>query len=195
MSKNTKIIIGVVAGLLVLCMIACVAVALFTGLLGSRVAKQVSNSTTSDPQQLAQRQSEIADFSVPAGFQPDTSMSILGINMVVYKGATNKSYMFLMQMPAQVEINESTIQQFESQMERQTGRNISNIKTIDTKTMTLRDQPAQEIVQEGTDSDGNTFRQMMVIFSGKGGTAMLSIGGPASGWDQAAYDKMIESIH
>lgn len=195
MSKNTKIILGIVAGLVVLCGIACVVLALSFGLIGRQVAKQVSSGVSEDPQKVQAAAQQIADFDLPAGFTPQTSLDLLGFKMVAYTASSEKNYLILMQMPTTMEINETTIQQFEQQMEKQSGRQINNLHTVDSRQLTIRGKPAQEITQEGSDDSGATIRQMMVIFEGKGGnTAMLVAGGPADQFKQSDFDTMVQSI-
>lgn len=192
MTRNTKIIIGVVAGLAVLCLIACGVGVLGLGLFGTSVARSVQ----SNPGQAAQVGSEIADFETPPGFSATSSVNILGIKIVIYNNnsGSSENTLFLLEMPTQGDLSEQTIQQMQQAMERQSGRNLQNVRTISTKTLTIRGKPAQEIIQEGTSSSGSTYRQMMVAFQGKNGLAMLSVVGPSSSWDQSAYDSMVQSI-
>lgn len=192
MTRNTKIIIGIVIGLIVLCFIACVLIALGLGLVG----RQVTRSVQLTPENAAQTAAEIADFTPPAGFQPTASVNILGIKMVTYEtqGQANNSALFLMQLPTQGEISQAQIEQLQRRLEQQTGRNLSNLRTIDSRSATIRGQPGQVILQEGTSTDNVTYRQLLVAFHGKGGTALIAVYGPANTWDQAAYDQMIQSI-
>jgi hypothetical protein len=191
MSRNTKIILGIIIGLVVLCGIACAVAVLGFGLLGRSIASGVKTN----PAQASQTAASIADFTPPADFQPTNSVTILGVKLVTYQTQDNNSALFLMQLPTQGEITSSQIEQLQRTMEQQSGRSLSNVRTIDSRTTTIRGQPAQVILQEGTDSNNNTYRQLLVAFQGKGGTALLAAIGPASTWNQSAYDQMIQTIH
>lgn len=192
MSKQTKIIIGVIAGILVLCLAICVVGGLLTTILGRNIAANAN----ADPEKAAQTASEIADFTPPAGYQPVTGLNILGYTIVVYDNTSEASdVMILMQMPGLTEIDEATIRQMQQAMERQSGQRMNNMQVIETRDLTIRDKPARVIIQEGTYSDNSApVRQAMVAFQGKGGVAMLMLAAPTDTWDQASIDRMVESI-
>ncbi len=194
MSKQTKIIIGVIAGILVLCLAICVVGALWFNIIGKRIASDAKP----DPQKAVQTASEIADFTPPAGYQPSTGMKILGYTIVVYTSGESSStnMLMLMQIPGTADINDATIVQMQQAIETQSGRQMNNMKVVETRDLTIRGKPARVIVQEGSYA-GNlaTIRQMMVVFQGKGGVAMLMTTASADAWNQQEMDQMVESIH
>jgi hypothetical protein len=191
MSKNTKIIIGVVAGLLVLCLIACGVGVLALGWFGNRVASSVKE----DPAGAASAAAQIADIPLPAGYQADASMEILGIKFITFKNLSDeKAMMMLAQVPDSGQSGSLDVNQIQKAMQQQSGQNLSGLKTIDSRTATVRGQPASVLIQEGENANNETFRQMIVTFQGKGGLALLTVFGPSQSWDQSAYDQMIESI-
>ncbi len=190
MSKNTKIIIGVIAGVLVLCMIACVVSVAVFGWFGTKVAENV----TIEGEGSQATQAEIAELDMPARFTPLSGMSLMGIKMVVYKSTNEKEVAVLMGMPVQEEINDDTLRQLQEGMGRSTSRNFSNMKTIETRDVTIRGESGKVIIQEGTDDEGTPYRLMMTAFQGQTGIAMLMIGAPTAEYDQAEYDAIIESI-
>ncbi len=190
MSKNTKIIIGVIAGVLVLCMIACVVSVAVFGWFGIKVAENV----TIEGEGSQATQAEIAELDMPARFTPLSGMSLMGIKMVVYKSTNEKEVAVLMGMPVQEEINDDTLRQLQEGMGRSTSRNFSNMKTIETRDVTIRGEPGKVIIQEGTDDKGTPYRLMMTAFQGQTGIAMLMIGAPTAEYNQAEYDAIIESI-
>jgi hypothetical protein len=190
MSKNTKIIIGVIAGLLVLCLIACGVGVLGLGLFGSRVASNVIQ----EGEDTGATQAEIAEVSMPARFTPDGGFSMLGIKMIMYKSTSAHEAAMLIQMPVQEEINDSTVRQLIEGMQRSSNRSFTNLETIEERDATIRGKPAKIIIQEGTDNDGDTMRMMMTAFQGKSGIAMLMIFAPPSTYNQADYDTIVKSI-
>ena len=194
MTKQTKIIIGVLAGLLGLCLIACVAVFLFLRVAGPRVAQTIEKSVVSEPGNVPATASEIADFSLPAGYSPLTSINLLGIKMAMYDGGGADHFLAILQLPNQGEINDTSIQEMEQALSQGSSRNLSNLNTVNQQDLTIRGQPAKLIVQEGTNSDGSSFRQVLVAFQGKGGPALMAVMGPTAGWDQAQVDSLVQSI-
>lgn len=188
-SNTGKIIVIVVAVVACLCLVSCAVGAL----LFQRIGSAVSGAVEMDPQEVSSAIDKVASIEVPANFKPGTSMDLLGMTFVLYEGTDGQSGMVVLQMPAAMELNDANIRQLEEQLERQSGRNLDNFKVIDQYDTTIRGEPGKVIVQEGT-SEGADFRQMLVIFQGRSGMAMLSILGPTSSWDQDAYDRMVQSI-
>jgi len=90
-------------------------------------------------------------------------------------------------------MTDATIQQMKEQMERQSNRQLENFEIVDEYDTTIRGEPGKVIIQEGQ-SNGQDFRQMLVVFQGKGGLSMASIFGPKASWDQDEYDNFIQSI-
>jgi hypothetical protein len=190
-SNTTKIIIIVVAVLAVLCLVACAVIAFFVRNVGQRVGQSVK----SDPAAVNSATQQIASIDLPEGYTPTSSMNILGMTMVVYEGSNKNSALVLIQMPTTTELTEANIKQMEEQMQNQSGRRLQNYKVIKEYDATIRGKPGKVIIQEGESSDGgDTMRQMMVVFQGKSGLAMMMIIGPANQWDQSAYDAMVKSI-
>jgi hypothetical protein len=173
----------------VLCLISCAVVLLLFRNFGQRV----SQSVESDPQDVASATDKIASFSVPAGFEPQSSFSILGMTFVIYEASQKDAALVMFQMPTSMAMTEENIRQMEEQMQRQTGRRLQNFRTVEEYDATIRGKPGKVIIQEG-ESDGKPFRQMLAVFEGKSGLAMLTIMGPTASWDQDAYDRMIESM-
>jgi hypothetical protein len=185
-AKTIIIVIGIVA---FFCLFACGLIT-FVALRG---ASSFTRGIRTNPAQVILKADDIAEFEVPAGFNPASSIDILGLTFVVYENPGNNSAMVVLQMPSRMELTDATIQQMEDQMQNQSGRRLTNVETIDEYETTIRGKPAKVIVQEG-EVNNQTFRQMLVVFEGKSGLAMIAITGPADSWDQAAYDDFVESI-
>ena len=189
MTKQTKIIIGIVAGILVLCMITCVAGILLFRTAGSRLVETVDQ----EPVEVESTAGEIVDFEVPPGFEPQSSMDLFGVKMAMYTNNSNDHFMVMMQMPTNADDN--IVEQMRTAVERNTGRNFVNMRTIEQRELTVRGQPASLVIQEGTDQENNrAFRQFLLAFEGQNGTAMIAVFGPVETWDQDVYERMIESI-
>jgi hypothetical protein len=99
----------------------------------------------------------------------------------------------IFQMPTQMALTDANIQKMEEQMQNGPGQKLENYRMIDEYDATIRGKPGKVIIQEG-ETNAVAYRQMLVVFQGKGGLAMMSISGPANTWDQAAYDDLVKSI-
>jgi hypothetical protein len=195
MTKQTKIILAVVGGVLVLCMISCVVGFFLLRAAGSTITQNVTESVEKDPAKVQRVGDEIADLDIPAGYDSATSMDIFGMKMVIWENTAEQSTIMLIQMPMQVEISDDIIRQMEDSMRRQSSRDLSNLRTVEERDLTVRGQPARLIVMEGDDEEtGAPFQQVLVAFQGKGGMALLMMMNPDGGQNMSSYEELIESI-
>ena len=105
MSRTTKIILGIVAGLVVVCLCAVGAFFLFGGWATRQVAQMVDQGASSDPQEVNASAITIVDFTLPPGYQPEYSMQLLGITIVGYSGGATQDHIMLMQFPASLNLD------------------------------------------------------------------------------------------
>ncbi len=192
MSRNTKIVLGLVAALVVVCL--CGAVVLFggLGLLGSRIAQ----NTSSDPGQVANVAHNIADYQLPEGWQGQFSMSIAGVTMAGFRTNDSHGYAMMMQFPASMAGEQATMeQQFQQSMQRQMPGAPQQLQTVGQQQATIRGQQVTLNVSEGTNSsDGVPYHALTGIFQGKGGPVLLAIGGPKATWNEQEVAAFIASI-
>ena len=189
MTKQTKIILGIVAGILVLCAITCVAGVLIFRSFGARVAQSID----ADPVDVETTAQEIVDLDLPAGFQPQSSMDMFGVKMAMYTNPSNDNFMIITQLP--MAADENLVEQMRENFARNTGYNFSNMETVEQRDLTVRGEPATLVVQEGVNNDtGERIRQLLLAFEGESGTAMIAVFGPTDTWDEEQYESMIESI-
>ena len=194
--KSNKWIWWGLGGAALFCLCA-VGVAVF---LFARVGQQIQKGVKTDPASAAKAAHTIADYELPAGYKEQAAMEIFGYTMVMI-GTDSMSYPSgkPLIMLAQFQIGATDQKQMEEQIrksfEQQSGQQSSNMKVVDTKTVTIRGQEVQVITYEGTDENGNAVRQLITTFPGKGGTAMLMIMGDPEHWNQEEIDAFVASIH
>lgn len=197
MSQTTKTILIIAGSLLLLC--ACTTAALMaTGLWSfGKVVQFADNSTTEDPQEVAQVASEIADFDVPEDFKTQYGMKISTFSMVQYTTRNEKNYIFLTQFPAGTSIN---VDEMMSQI-RNSSRNPNspwyNVDTevVEKRPVNVRGQETTLSISEGTSDQGELYRMANATFQGKGeGPTLLMIVGPAEEWDTEMIEDFIASI-
>ncbi len=196
MSTNSKIILGVVGGALLLCLCAALAaIWLFipvSGLLeqtqGMKIYMQPANAD-----QVAR---EIADFQLPAGYTVQDAMSIGHFELAIYAESTYKGHLILMQLPPGVTADQS---EMERHLREQTHDlnyvPYTRVQTISTSQRTIRGQSGTVTNSQGTNSEGEIYRLTQAIFQGKDGLAFLLIAAPQSRWNQAEADAFIASLH
>lgn len=188
MSKRTWIILGVVLGLLCLCLVIA-GVVMFTQ--GSKLLQQSMNQ---DPAKTTRVAESIADFELPAQYQASYSMSLFGMNVAAFQNEAKEMNIVLFQFP---ENSGMTPEQMETQMREtmsgQLGPN-TKLEKISQQEVVIRGQPAILTTYEGNASDGTQIKQVIGAFQGKSGTAFLMVVGNQSDWDQQGFEEFIASL-
>ncbi len=189
MSRETKIILAVVIGLVVIC--ACIGGGVV--LMLARGGQILSNATSTQPQDVSAVAGKIADYTLPAGYKEAMSMSLLGVSMAGFSSDDDQTFIFLFQVPKGTISPDQFRQQVEQMAQNQLGSDYT-LQPAGTQQATIRGQSVELQMYIGTRSSGESIRQMMGAFEGKGGPAWLMVFGPANAWDQAAVDAFIASL-
>jgi hypothetical protein len=195
MSRGVKIALVVVVILLGLC---CMGGAAFF-FISQRV---VSQAFTDDPAKAATLGHEIVDYNLPDGYRELGGMNALVFKMVFIGSASKTSdsmFIMLMQIPAGTDMDREEMQKQMTQAMQQQGQGRNfQAHVVDTQTVTIKGQPVTLTVSEGEVTEGSdagsVFRQVIGVFPGKDGTAMLMVMGKKDTWDQAALDSFLASI-
>jgi hypothetical protein len=194
MSRTTKIVIGIVGGLLLLC---CLGIGLAALLLPRAVQNFAENSITDDPEQVAEVGQSILDYELPPGMQEEGAMGFAGIKMVfITAGPGNDAMVMLMQFPAIMQANEEEMRrQLEDAMTQQSGQRQFNMEVVSEDEVVINDQNSVLTTLEGTDENGNSIRQITGVFESKAGDpAMLMAISPIAAWEETNIDEFIESL-
>lgn len=191
MSRNTKIILGILAALVVLCLCIAGGFAAFTIF----AANKVTQSVDIDPANVEAQAGAIAEFDLPAGFEPAVSMDLLGMKMAGYNSSDERSHIFLMQFPATMSLSAEEMQQQIEKAMSSSRQNYGNLemKVVETRDVTIKGEQALATISEGEGSNGS-FRQLAVIFKGNSGQAFLIYMTPTEDWDDAEVEAFLASI-
>jgi flagellar basal body-associated protein FliL len=193
--SNKWIWIGLGAALLFcLCAIAVAVV------VAGRIGKQVEQGMKTDPAGAAESAHAIAEYTLPAGYQEEMAMDLFVYTMVVISpestGSSSNDKPIIMLAQFKAGTNQQQMQeQIRQSFEQQSGQRGFSMKVVETRQMTIRGEEVDVVTYEGTDDSGNSMRQVITTFPGKGGTAMLMIIGEPQDWDEEEIDTFIESIH
>ncbi|MFO7679712.1 MAG: hypothetical protein R6X34_06640 [Chloroflexota bacterium] len=195
MSKNLKIILGIIAVLLALC---CLLGGAFALLVPRMAESFVENALTENPAQAAEVAQGIIDYTPPAGYAAQMAMNFAGIKMVMITPQTTSGGMIIMLMeyPAAFAGDpEQMQQQMETSMAQQSGYRGMDMNASDSQEVVINGETVVLAVMEGADDSGNQLRQVAGVFESKSGApAMLMIMGELTSWDAAAYDSFIQSM-
>jgi hypothetical protein len=192
MSRNTKIVLGIIGGLAILCI--CVSVVAYFAL--RKAGQAIEQAVVEDPAKVAQVAQDIVDYNLPPGYGEKFAMSLLGFDMVAFGPANSTDQMImLMQFPKNAGLNQAQMeQQLKESLRQQTGQQNVQTQVVDQVEATIRDQAVTLTISEGTGSDGTVLRQMSGVFQGKNGVVMLMIMGDKQRWDQGAVNAFLASL-
>ncbi len=202
MTRNTKIVLGVVAGLLVLCLCAGVAgLAAVTAVArtayqapvqGPVIERAVRVQPFSDPA-FAERAP--VQYDMPAGWREDLALHIFGFDMAALAGGDGHSHIFLMQVPPERDA-QSSLREALAQLDvsRTAYRNGMAFRKVGQAQVTLRGQPVAMTISEGTNRDGESYRQLTGVAADATAQLVVVIEQPVKSWDQALVDRFIASI-
>lgn len=190
MSTTVKILLALIAGTLLLCVAAG-----FVGLFLFRsTGMAVSNLVKTDPEHAVRVGSEIAEYDVPEGFPEVFTAKLAGYEMIGYTGSDGHSHIYFFQLPPGVTVDLSNL---ESELQKTfpaSAESYLNVRVIDSHPGTIAGQDVTLVISEGTNHDGETFREISAAFQGKGGQALVVFSRPTASWDQAEVDNFLASI-
>jgi hypothetical protein len=191
MSRNAKIIIGVVGALVLVCVLGAIATFAIVGSLGFAVARTVETN----PAQVSVAANHIADFDLPSGYQPEASIDFGGYVFVSYAPRDGHSHIMFVQAPASANLDQAALEQYVQQAAQTRGYNRqTRTQVVGQRQATICGQAVTLVVQEGTNSDGAANRSLSGVFRGKGGPTLVSVESPISRWNQEEVDAFLASI-
>ncbi len=197
MDKTTKTFLIIIGSVLLVC--ACGAVlVLATGAWSfGKFVQFADNSTTENPEEIAQIASGIASFGVPEGFTTQYGMKIGAWSLVQYMTRDERSIIFVTQFPAGTSINVDEMMRQISENSRNPNSRWYNTdsKLIEQKPVTIRGEETTLSVSEGTNEQGVLYRLANAKFQGNGeGPALFMLIAPADQWDTQLVDDFMASI-
>ena len=145
-----------------------------------------------NPDGVANAAAEIADFDLPAGYSPEFSVSLEGYSLVSYNAGDAHSHLYLIQ--SDEEADGEKLASMVKQMAPEAYDPKTRMTIIDSSPVVIRDQEGTVVTSEGVTSDGETYRQMMVAFPGKGGPALLVLSESISTWNLDNAQSLVKSI-
>src|SRR5262245_23933874 len=137
MSRNTKIALAIVGGLVGVC---CLGVILVAVLAPAALGSIFGNAVASNPEEAAATGREIAEYTLPAGYQEQAALNLFNTKMVMIINDTDDTALVLMQFPSTYTDEEQMRQQIQQSWGQQTGQSGSNMELIEERPLTIRDQ-------------------------------------------------------
>lgn len=137
---------------------------------------------------------EIIDYDLPKGFSEAFSTEIGEYKFVSYTGDDGYSHIYLIQLPSDTTLDQTQLEkQAEKAMPISAGTN-RDTRVVETQPVTIAGQEVTLVISEGTNYEGDGFRQASTIFQGKGGQAIAVFSRPTVSWDESEVKAFFASI-
>jgi hypothetical protein len=191
MSRNTKIVVGIIGGIVAVCCLLGIIAALVLPRMFEDFAEGFD-----DPAAGAEVAQSIVDYDLPAGYQEQGTMNLLVMQMALITGPDEDTVIMLAEFSDFFTGNEEDMQQqMQDAFANQTGSHNANLEFVSSEETTINDAAATLATYEGTDAQGNEVRQVIGVFESKDGSpAMLMIFGDLNNWDDSGINQFIDSL-
>ena len=191
MSRNTKIVVGIIAGILGVCCIIAIVAALLLPRMFEDMAEGFDN-----PLAGAELAESMVDYELPAGYEEQGAMNLLVMEIAVITGTDQQTMIMLAEFSDVFTGNEEDMQQqMRDAFASQTGAQNANLEFVGSQDVTINGQDVTLGTYEGTDEQGNGIRQILGVFETKnGGSGMLMIFGSRDNWDEGGISQFLDSL-
>ncbi len=147
-----------------------------------------------DQRQVNKIADKIADFDVPGGFSESFAAHLMDYSMVGYLGDDGHSHIYLFQLEAGKRIDQAELDKLMRQADPQAAPARASYRVVGTQPASSMGQDVELAVIDGTNHDGDTFRQVTGSFQGRGGPAMVVFERPLDSWSDAELNTFLASI-
>jgi hypothetical protein len=202
MSRNTKIILGLLVGILGVCLCGAVVAMFAVRRIGSVMA---GRTVVTDPAEVARIAEGMAEYDLPSGYREEFVIDFLLIRLLFIAPTRSSAGdqllpIFTLGQPSSVNVlAETDLEEFSRQflatMERESRIHGYDLQYVGEVETVIAGQRATLTVHEGLDDEGNQVRQVISSwFEVRGRPTVLMIKGDIETWDQTDVDAFVESI-
>lgn len=193
MSRNTKIVLGIIAGILACC---CCSLVVGIVLIPQFIGQFAETAIAEDPELAADIGESLVDYDLPPGYEEALGMDFFGVKMVIIPSADEESLIMMTQFPQALAGNEEQMrQQMETALAQQFGNADYTVEFISDEEITINGEETTLAIFEGETENGVGIRQMLAYFESKeGNPAILMIVGPQNSWDEGGIEDFLQSM-
>ena len=150
----------------------------------------VSLNTGTD--QVASVASEIADFDLPDGYKSEFTASLNGYTLVSYTPGDGASHLYLIQ--SQDAADADKLAQAMQDIVPGEYDPESRMTVLETRPINVSREQTMLVLSEGSNGDGESYRQATVTFKGNGGPALMVYSTPLADWNIEAVNALLASV-
>lgn len=188
MSRNTKIVLGVVAGLLFLACLCAGTIAAGVALFTVR-----ATSVSVSPERIELAAERIGGFA-PAGWRSDYTVRIGELEVVGYKPESGDGHIIFAYFGPD---SHGNVDELITGIQKGIGGRYTwmdeDMAVVERRKVLLGEQEAEVVITEGKAS-GRTWRQAIVAYQSARGFTVAALGLPAAQWSEAKLDEFIFAL-
>lgn len=147
---------------------------------------------TNDSEHVAKLASKIADFELPKGYVSEFSAEMAGYTLATYKGTSAPSHLYLIQ--SEKETDGEELERMLTQLAPGSSNPDTRMTVIENRPVTVRGQEVTLVISDGVNHEGDSYRQAVVAFEGKGGPALLVFSESLDLWNDETVGAFLASI-
>lgn len=193
MSRNTKIILAVFTGIVVLILLCA---GTFVLSLGGLAWNGMARAMEYDAVDVSREAAAIGDFELPEGYTPNYAFNAAGFRVVDYDLRDGHSHLMLVQAPEWAKLNQA---EFEQQVRRNLGDKLkwgedTKSKIVERRSLRVAGEPVEFAISAGVNASGGDYRAMTGVWDSPKGQVLIYVEEPQAHWNQAEIDAFIASI-
>jgi hypothetical protein len=149
-------------------------------------------SLSTDSGNVTNTAAEIAEFTLPTGYAPEFTTTVMGYDLAAYSRGNGPSHIYLIQSEDAADWEKLT--QVLDEIVIGSGDPTTHLKVVETRLVIVRGQETTLVISDAVNSEGRTYRQAAVGFQGNGGPALLVFSESRENWDEVTLANLIASI-
>ena len=149
-----------------------------------------------DPAKAAEIARSLADYTLPAGYQEKSYVQMMSASEVILAPADGSDAMTILLMQQSMAMNDPEIvTEMEDAWAKEVGVHTYTTSRTSTETVTIGGQKTTVSYRAGQDETGQPVRQLVSVFYGKTGWAVLVIVSTRESWNQSLADEFLRSLN
>jgi hypothetical protein len=192
MSRNTKRILLIFSGIAMLLLMCSITTFVMVGL---AAWERVAGAMTLDSRHVEGTAGQIAEFALPAGYQPDYAVNVAGFRMAGYAPGDGHSHIVLMQGPAWLHLDQAEMVRTLRGHSGGWGEPVNGTAQLTVRrTLVVDGETVEFLVTDGINGSDQPFRTMTGLWENTRGQLLVVIEEPLNRWDQGTIDAFLTSI-
>lgn len=159
----------------------------------------MNDALVSNSDDLQNLSAEIANFTMPENYAAVFGIRLMNMDMVAISNQNNfpdSMLIMMMKVPDTPNVDRKALEkQIESALQQQLSMQHLDLTLDDVQTRRVNGNEVTLTYRKGRNTADTDFRQMSTLFNTDMGQVLMLVQGETRVWDQAAIDKILDTIH